>query len=69
MPATYMTYPNGGTVLPVQRGRPGVAQDALLLDAAYLQRFGEMRVPAHLWRANRQRAAHYGPDFLCGRPY
>ncbi|RKK02397.1 class I SAM-dependent methyltransferase [Teichococcus wenyumeiae] len=25
MPATYMTYPNGGPILPVERGRPGAA--------------------------------------------
>lgn len=51
MPATYITYPGGGPVLPVDRGRPGLAPDALLLDAAYLRSFGALRVPVHLWRA------------------
>ena len=51
MPAHFMTYPNGGPILPVRRQgrlpRPGT----VILDAAYLSSFGELRVPQHLWRA------------------
>lgn len=64
MPATYMTYPNGGPVLPVQRGRVGTAPDTVLLDAAYLRRFGEMRVPAHLWRAMQRFSAWVEPSLV-----
>ena len=64
MPARYMTYPNGGPVLPVERGRPGSAPAALLLDAAYLRCFGEMRVPTHLWRAMQRFAAWVEPALV-----
>jgi SAM-dependent methyltransferase len=64
MPATYMTYPNGGPVLPVQRERAGAAPDAVLLDADYLRRFGEMRVPAHLWRAMQRFSAWVEPALV-----
>ena len=64
MPATYMTYPNGGPVLPVERGRPGAAPDAVLLDAAYLRSFGEIRMPTHLWRAMRRFAAWVEPALV-----
>jgi len=51
MPAHFMTYPNGGSILPVRRQgrlpRPG----NVVVDAAYLSSFGELRVPRHLWRA------------------
>ena len=51
MPAHFMTYPNGGPILPVRRQgrmpRPGT----VTLDATYLSSFGELRVPRHLWRA------------------
>lgn len=52
MPARYMTWP--GTSAPVLRatkGQAGRAPDSVLLDEAYLRRFGEIRVPLHLWRA------------------
>ncbi len=64
MPATYMTYPNGGSVLPVDRGRSGSAPNAVMLDAAYLRRFGEMRVPAHLWRALQRFSAWVEPALV-----
>lgn len=51
MPATYITYPNGGPILPVLRaGRIGRASE-IRLDEAYLAGFGEMLIPVHLWRA------------------
>ncbi|MBL6077728.1 methyltransferase domain-containing protein [Belnapia sp. T18] len=64
MPATYMTFPNGGPVLPTQWGRPGAAPDAMLLDATYLARFGEMRVPVHLWRAMQRFAVWVEPTLI-----
>ena len=52
MPATFMTWPGSAEpVMPAERGRPGRAPETLLLDGAYLWRFGELRVPLHLWRA------------------
>lgn len=64
MPATYMTYPNGGPILPVDRARPSAAPGTLLLDAAYLRSFGEMRVPAHLWRAMQRFAVWVEPALV-----
>lgn len=52
MPATYMTFPGSqAPVLPTRIGQAGRAPAHLLLDAPYLHRFGELRVPLHLWRA------------------
>jgi len=52
MPATYMTFPGSqAPVLPARTGRPGRAPPRLVIDPDYLQSFGELRVPLHLWRA------------------
>lgn len=51
MPATYLTYPRGGPILPVERGRAQVPSGEVVLDAAYLASFGTMLVPRDLWRA------------------
>ena len=52
MPATYMTFPGSqAPVLPTRTARAGRAPARLLVDVAYLQGFGELRVPLHLWRA------------------
>jgi len=52
MPATYMTFPGSGEpILDAARQPAGRVPDHLTLDAAYLWRFGELRVPLHLWRA------------------
>ncbi|MFC7611419.1 HNH endonuclease domain-containing protein [Teichococcus aestuarii] len=64
MPALYMTYPQGGPILPVQRSRTGSAPEALLLDAAYLRSFGSVRVPLHLWRALQRFAAWVEPALV-----
>lgn len=53
MPARYMTYPNGGPVLPSEPRTPrrhGAAAEALGLDAVTLWGWGELRVPQHLWQ-------------------
>ena len=51
MPATYMTYPNGGPVLLTERRRAPKAGDAVLLDAPLLHGFGSLKVPRLLWQA------------------
>lgn len=51
MPAHFMTYPNGGPILPVRRQGRLPQPGTVILDAAYLSSFGELRVPQHLWRA------------------
>ena len=51
MPATYMTYPNGGPILPVRRGRAPARTATVALNEAYLSTFGELHVPRHLWKA------------------
>src|SRR5690242_16053922 len=50
MPSTFMTYPMGGRILPVERGRLRGPPSIVELDTDYLTAFGWMRVPGHLWR-------------------
>ncbi|RWP64137.1 methyltransferase domain-containing protein [Mesorhizobium sp.] len=54
MPATYMTYANGGAILSVTRTSPRSRLSRILVDQAYLASFGEMLVPRHLWMALRR---------------
>ncbi len=51
MPARYMTLPNGRPVMEAVTGRAGRAPSSLVIDEAYLRRFGEILVPVNLWRA------------------
>jgi hypothetical protein len=51
MPANFMTYPNGGTILPVQRKSRTPRPSRLQLNETYLASFGEMLIPRHLWLA------------------
>jgi hypothetical protein len=50
MPANYITYPHGGQILTaVRRGR--IAQPPeILIDQSYLETFGELQIPANIWR-------------------
>ena len=64
MPSTYITYPMGGRILPVERHRVGLAPQVVELDARYLQAFGWMLVPTHLWRAMRRNAAWIEPTLM-----
>lgn len=64
MPSTFMTYPAGGRILPVERGRLGGSSDVVELSADYLTAFGWMRVPGHLWRAMRRNAAWIEPTLI-----
>lgn len=51
MPATYMTYPNGGPIFPVFRTGRLPSPPRILLDEAYLSSFGDVRIPRSLWKA------------------
>ena len=52
MPANYITYPGSNDpVFPVDRETAGRISGHLAIDEAYLRSFGELSVPAHLWRA------------------
>lgn len=64
MPSTFITYTTGDRILPVERSRLDLAPRVLELDAKYLERFGWMRVPAHLWRAMRRNAAWIEPTLV-----
>ena len=51
MPATYLTYPDGRPIFPVQRAKRKVTRAGpFQLDAYYLRGFGEMLVPRHIWQ-------------------
>lgn len=52
MPARYTTFP--GTATPVfacSAGRPVHLSDEVVMDEAFLWRFGALRVPGHIWHA------------------
>lgn len=51
MPATYLTYPNGGPVFPVRPNAASRRPTTITLDEAYLSTFGDLEVPLHLWKA------------------
>ncbi len=51
MPAYYMTYPNSSQIFLVARKGRFQMPDNVILDAAYLSSFGELRVPRKLWSA------------------
>ena len=51
MPATYITYPNGGPVLPTVRRRAPRIQGEFVLDAETLSGFGTIALPRTMWRA------------------
>ncbi len=65
MPATYLTYPNGGPVFPVQMP-PRVPRHppTVTLENAYLASFGELTVPSHLWRAMQRFDAWIEPAVI-----
>jgi hypothetical protein len=64
MPSNFITYTTGDRILPVERYRSDLVPHVLELDAKYLERFGWMRVPAHLWRAMRRNAAWIEPTLV-----
>jgi hypothetical protein len=51
MPATFMTYPNGGPILPATRRLAPRSAGDITLDAAFLAGFGALAVPRDLWQA------------------
>ena len=65
MPATHITYPNGGPVFPIRKpGRVPRRPSAITLDQGYLFHFGELRVPRHLWTALRRFGAWVEPALV-----
>ncbi len=64
MPATYMTYPNGGPVLPTARRLAPRREGEIVLDAAFLAGFGVLEVPRELWRALGRFAAWVEPALV-----
>ena len=52
MPARYITYPGRNEpVFPCSAGRPVHLSDEVVMDEAFLWRFGALHVPAHIWHA------------------
>ena len=51
MPVRYLTYPDGKSILQVQRLGRVTRPATLTLDVAYLWSFGEMTIPSFLWQA------------------
>ena len=64
MPATRITYPNGGPVFPVRKSGRRRRPSSITLDHAYLFQFGEMLVPRHLWTALRRFGAWVEPALV-----
>ena len=52
MPIQHMTFPGSDRpILKVDKQRAGRPPNVILIDRDYLARFGELRVPLHLWRS------------------
>ncbi len=64
MPAHYMTYPNGGQIVKVDRLQPGRVPPELVLDLPYLASFGHMRIPSILWAAMQRFDAWIEPAIV-----
>ena len=64
MPATYITYPNGGPVFPIRKSEKVRRPSLITLDHAYLFHFGELLVPRHLWNALRRFGAWVEPAIV-----
>ena len=64
MPATYMTYQDGGQVFPVTRSRRLSRPSSIHLNRAYLFSFGEMLVPRHLWQTLQRFGAWIEPAIV-----
>ncbi len=64
MLATYMTYPNGGPVLPTIRRRTPGQRGEIVLDGNFLAGFGTLEVPRDLWRAVGQFAVWIEPALV-----
>ena len=54
MPATYIKYPDGKPIFPIDRAGRVQRPARVLLNKEYLASFGKMIVPRHLWRALRR---------------
>jgi hypothetical protein len=59
-----MTYPNGGTILPVRRISRVSGPSRILLDQTYLLGFGDMLIPRHLWIAMQRFDAWIEPALV-----
>ena len=64
MPATHMTFPNGGPVLPTTRRRAPATTGEVVIDAAFLGGFGTLEVPRTLWQALQRFAAWVEPALI-----
>ena len=66
MPATFMTFPNGGPVLPTARARPPKlgGKDGIILDETLLRGFGTLMVPRTLWQALQRFSCWIEPSLV-----
>ena len=64
MPATFMTFPNGGPVLPTARARPPKPSDAIVLDETLLRGFGTLMVPRAMWQALQRFSCWIEPSLV-----
>jgi SAM-dependent methyltransferase len=64
MPATYMTYPDGHPILPVNRVGGVRRQDIVRLELDYLSSFGELRIPHHHWKSLQRFDAWVEPALI-----
>ena len=64
MPATHITYPNGGPIFPVIRIGRVPRPSRILLDQTYLASFGDVLIPRHFWRALQRFDAWIEPTLV-----
>ena len=64
MPASFLTFPNGGRILETIHYRTSKPDRSLILDRERLASFGLMRVPRHVWSAMQRFAAWIEPALV-----
>lgn len=66
MPATFMKYPMGAKIFPVERHhlRTRAMSHTVEINAKYLETYGWIKVPTYLWLAMRRNAAWIEPTII-----
>ena len=65
MPIHFMTLPGSDEqVFEARKARVGTAPDSVLVDREYLARFGDLRIPVHLWNSLMRHDAWIEPALV-----
>jgi len=64
MPATFITWPVGGTIFKVERQRARAGPTVVELGPVYVASFGKLRVPGAIWLALRRHGSWIEPTLI-----